>query len=242
VLAVPSTERLIGHVLGAAKPMLRGTNWSATRGRRRSHPEGGRSRGRRLVAEERGRVDGEMAHGAGSGHRDASERPPAHRRQRQAPRLARLVAFLRDDAGLSGGILLAGSALLVVGSLLPWIRGSTRYTGNIDWNGLSDTGDGLMLMSIAVIIAAAVRYRRTLAEIEPGSRWIPLVVAIAAACLWQTARWKADLLTYPGFEAGARPQIGLLVVAIGVLFCIVGGWLFSRERAVPPDAPPGARR
>jgi hypothetical protein len=145
-------------------------------------------------------------------------------------RSARLVAFLKDDAGVSGAILLAGAGLLVVGSLLPWIRGYTRAIGPIDWNGLSDTGDGLILIVFAAITAAAVRWRRSLGELEPASRWIPLIVAIAAACIWLTVRWKVDYLTYAEIEVGARAQAGLVVVAIGVLFCVVGGWLFSRER------------
>jgi hypothetical protein len=145
-------------------------------------------------------------------------------------RSARLVAFLKDDAGVSGAILLAGAGLLVVGSLLPWIRGYTRTIGPIDWNGLSDTGDGLILIVFAAITAAAVRWRRSLGELEPASRWIPLIVAIAAACIWLTVRWKVGYLTYAEIEVGARAQAGLVVVAIGVLFCVVGGWLFSRER------------
>jgi len=90
--------------------------------------------------------------------------------------------YRRDD-----GLLVVGSAVIVVGSLLPWISGATRFIGTVHWTGLDDTSEGAMLIGLAIAILACVRWREQLAEIEPRIRWLPLGIAVLSALLWTIA-------------------------------------------------------
>lgn len=132
---------------------------------------------------------------------------------------------------LDHALLLASAALLVVGSVLPWVRGSTRVNGYIDWTGLDDTGDGGILIAVALVLAAAVRWRGALEEIDRRSRWIPLGAAITATLIWVIAMRTALYLSWFELEVGARPQIGLLLAGLGCLTGLVGGFVASRTPA-----------
>lgn len=138
----------------------------------------------------------------------------------------------------SPALLCAGSVALVVGVFLPWIRGLTKFHGFIDWNGASEEGDGLIVVCLAILILAFVRWRTGLEEMEPRSRWIPLVLAFVAGLIWLIAFRKAAALMYEGPD-GARLQIGLLVIAVGVVLAVAGGWLVANDpnRRRAPVAP-----
>jgi hypothetical protein len=157
--------------------------------------------------------------------RRTSEEPPPSRR-RWSPRL--------DHA-----LLVAGAVLMIVGSFMPWIYGQTRRIGFVDWTGIDDTGEGGMLLVCALIVLGFVRWRSALEDIEPRTRWLPLLVATAATFLWVIPLRKILGLVYdvPG---GARPQLGLFLAGIGVLFTLGGAVLASRAWA-DPLAPPRRR-
>jgi hypothetical protein len=125
-------------------------------------------------------------------------------------------------------LLVVGTVVVIVGSLLPWVSGATRLIGTIHWTGLDDTGEGLMLIALAIPILAYVRWRERLEEIEPQARWLPLGIAVVSALLWTIALRKAFYVWFPESVAGAHPEIGLLVTAVGIAAWLAGGWLASR--------------
>ena len=140
---------------------------------------------------------------------------------------------------LDHALLVAGAGIMVVGSFMPWIRGQTRRMGFVDWTGIDDTGEGGMLLACALIVLGFVRWRRELEDIEPRTRFLPLLVAIAATCLWIIPAQKIFSLVYDA-PGGARAQLGLFVAGIGVLFTFVGAALAARTWA-DPQAPPRRR-
>jgi hypothetical protein len=138
--------------------------------------------------------------------------------------------------------LLSGAAFMTLGAFMPWLRGSTRGSGYIDWSGLSDTGEGGMLIACGVIVLAFVRWRGVLEEIEPRIRWLPLATGIAAGCLLLISFQKALNLAWWEIEPGARPQAGFLVSGIGIALTMGGGWLAARRRANSGIVEAAARR
>jgi hypothetical protein len=146
----------------------------------------------------------------------------------------RIVRGIRLDLAL----LLAGAAALAVGSFLPWIEGSTRLNGRVDWNGFDDTSEGLMIITAALAIVAWIRWRDLLArEVSHGTRWIPLALAVSSLLLWIIAFQKVLYLSWFEIEVGARPQVGMLVVGLGALLALAGGALAATD----PDAIAAAR-
>lgn len=129
--------------------------------------------------------------------------------------------------------------MMIIGSFMPWIRGQTRMVGYLDWTGIDDTGEGGMLLVCALMIFAFVRLRTTLEDIEPRTRWLPVLIAIAATFLWVIPLRKILGLVYDA-PGGARPQLGLFLAGIGVLFTLVGAVLASRSWA-DPEQPPRRR-
>jgi hypothetical protein len=91
-----------------------------------------------------------------------------------------------------------------------------------------------MLIGLAVVVLAVVRWRGRLEEIEPRVRWLPLAIAVAALFLWVIALRKAIYVWYPDSVAGAHPEIGLLVTAVGIVAWLVGGWLLWRHGSSGP--------
>jgi hypothetical protein len=157
--------------------------------------------------------------------------------KRVMSRLVRRIAGARRDHLL----LVAGAALLAVGAVMPWLRGATRRSGTIDWTGISDTGEGAMLIAAAILIVVFVRWRGVLEEIEPRTRWIPVGTGIVALLLLVIAFQKALMLSWWEIAPGARPQIGFLVCFVGVAMILVGGWAAARRRA-NEDVAAAARR
>jgi hypothetical protein len=137
---------------------------------------------------------------------------------------------------LDHSLLVAGAAIMVVGSFMTWVRGQTRMSGYVDWTGMNDTGEGGMLLVCALMVLAFVRWRGTVEDIEPRTRWLPVLVAIAATCLWVIPLRKILGFVYDA-PGGARPQLGLFVTGIGVLFTLAGAVLASRTWADPQDPP-----
>jgi hypothetical protein len=151
-----------------------------------------------------------------------------------APRLRRIAGARLDHA-----LVLLGGALLTMGSLLPWIEGSTRLNGYVSWTGMDDTAEGGMLIAAALVLAAWVRWREMLErEVTPGTRFVPLAVAGGCALLWVIAFRKMLYLSWFDLEVGARPQVGLLVAGLGVVAAAVGGLLAATD----PDSVAAARR
>ena len=123
---------------------------------------------------------------------------------------------------------------MAVGSFMPWLVGPTKTIGHVDWTGLDDTGEGAMLVFTALALVGWVRWREELLSIEARARWLPLVVAVASLLLWVIAFRKAIALSYFEIEAGARPQLGLLVAGFGTLVAVGGGLLaLAESRAAP---------
>lgn len=127
-------------------------------------------------------------------------------------------------------LLLVGGAVMALGAWLPWIRGSTRLNGYIDWTGFSDTGEGAMFLAAALGLGAWVRWREVLeTEMTPRLRFLPLAVAGACALLWVIAFRKALYLSWFELEVGARPQVGLLVSAFGIVLALAGSVLAATD-------------
>jgi hypothetical protein len=138
-------------------------------------------------------------------------------------------------------LLLGGAALMALGSLMPWLRGATRRSGTIDWTGLSDTGEGAMLLAAGVLILVFVRWRGLLEEIEPRTRWLGFGTGVVALLLLVIAFQKALMLSWWEIEPGARPQVGFLVAFVGAAMTLVGGWAAAKRRA-NEDVAAAARR
>lgn len=135
-------------------------------------------------------------------------------------------------------LLLAGGAVTALSAWLPWIRGSTRLNGYIDWTGFSDTGEGAMFLAAGLAIAAWVRWRGVLEiEMTPRLRFLPLAVGVACALLWVISFRKALYLSWFELEVGARPQVGLLVSAVGIVLVLAGAALAATD----PDSVAAAR-
>jgi hypothetical protein len=134
---------------------------------------------------------------------------------------------------LDHAVLIAGSTAMIAGALLPWLRGPTRMRGYVDWTGLNDAGDGGILILGAVLLLAWVRWRPHIDQIDDRSRWVPLVVAVAATLIWTIAVRTALDLSYWEIEVGARPQFGLWIAGAGCAIAVLGGLVASRMR--PPD-------
>ena len=96
-----------------------------------------------------------------------------------------------------------------------------------------------MLLALGIVLLVFVRLRSNLEDIEPRTRWLPLLIGVAAAFLWIIPYQKITGLIYDA-PGGARPQLGLFVAGIGVLFTLVGGVVASRSWA-EPDTPPRPR-
>ena len=129
-------------------------------------------------------------------------------------------------------LLVAGSIAMIAGALLPWLRGPTKMRGYVDWTGLNDAGDGGILILGAVLLLAWVRWRRHIDQIDDRSRWVPLVIAVAATLIWTIAVRTALDLSYWEIEVGARPQVGLWIAGAGCAIAVMGGLAASRMR--PP--------
>lgn len=152
--------------------------------------------------------------------REFEQRPVARRRP---------VVTRRLDHAL----LIAGSAAMIGGALLPWLRGPTKMRGYVDWTGLNDAGDGGILILAALLLLAWVRWRPHVDQIDERSRWVPVVIAVAATLIWTIAVRTALDLSYWEIAAGARPQVGLWIAGAGCATAVAGGVLASRLR--PPE-------
>ncbi len=149
-----------------------------------------------------------------------------------APR-RRIGRFRLDEL-----LLLAGGGLMTIGSLMPWITGSTRMNGYLDWTGLDDTGEGTMLIAGALALVAWIRMRDLLQrELTPATRFTPLVVAIACLLVWVIAFQKVLYLSWFDLAVGARPQPGLLVALLGIASAVAGAMLAATD----PDAVAAAK-
>jgi hypothetical protein len=126
-------------------------------------------------------------------------------------------------------LVLVGSLVMTVGSLMPWLRGSTRFVGNLNWTGLDDSGEGAMLIAAAIGLVLFVRLRRSLDELGPRSRFIPLGVSVVCALLWVVALRKVLQLSWFELEVGARPQPGLFVAGFGILLALAGSLLVAMD-------------
>lgn len=128
---------------------------------------------------------------------------------------------------------------MIVAARLPWMIGQTRASGYVDWTGIDDTGEGGMLLVIGLLVLGFVRLRGTLEEIEPRSRWIPVGLGFAAACLWVISFRHLVTMSFdtPG---GAQLQVGVYIAGIGVLVTLAGAVL-AASRWADPEAPPRRR-
>jgi hypothetical protein len=142
---------------------------------------------------------------------------------------------------LDHALLVAGPILMTIGSSMPWITGSTRNRGNIDWTGFNDTGEGAMLMLCGLVAVMFVRWRGILEGTDSPARWIGLGAGVAALALWGVAFQKILSLSWWELEVGARPQLGIYLALLGAVLTVVGGALAGRRRA-NPDVVEQARR
>ena len=143
------------------------------------------------------------------------------------PRGARRILGVRADHAL----LTAGSAIMVVGSFLPWIEGATRLNGYVDWTGMDDTGEGAMFVGAVVLLAVWLRWRRSWEELGSRARFMPLAIVVACALLWVIAFRKALYLSWFELAVGARPQAGLLLAGVGIVVALSGAVLVALDRA-----------
>ncbi len=153
------------------------------------------------------------------------------------PRAASRISGIRADHAL----LAVGGALMAVGSVLPWIRGSTRLNGYLDWTGLDDTGEGAMLIGAVVLLAIWVRWRRNWEELGSRARLAPFVILVACALLWLIAFRKTLYLSWFELAVGARPQPGLLIAGLGVVVALAGSVLVALDPAGLTGGPGSAR-
>jgi hypothetical protein len=128
-------------------------------------------------------------------------------------------------------LLIAGAIVITIGSSMPWIVGSTRRRGNIDWTGFNDTGEGAMLMGCAFVALLFVRWRGVLEGGDPRWRWMGMGAALAALGLWVIAFRKVLSLAWWEIEPGARPQLGIYVAFAGVILTLAGAAIAVRRRA-----------
>lgn len=158
----------------------------------------------------------------------------------------------RNHPMLAVGLIGAGGLLVVIGSILPFVAGSSggpfegqTSSGLRYADGKFDLGVGIGLVLIAILIRGL---RLTLF----GTRILSVIATVAAAIiLYATIIDVSDVGDLPEVEAG----IGLYFVLAGSALALIGGalGLISRGRAgpgehvppqtsmppPPPEQPPG---
>lgn len=153
------------------------------------------------------------------------------------PDVERLIsARTRDldpERGTSGGAgavltLLAG-ALIVSGSLLPWITAVDPSVGIITKTGVDQGGDGVILLPLGLILLAFGIVRLVTVVSVTTQRLMSIPVVLCVIITWldrkDVASRVADI-TAQGTTAYFGP--GLAVIFIGTVLAIIGTSLVTR--------------
>jgi len=134
-------------------------------------------------------------------------------------------------------ILLAGAALMVLGSLLPWAT-MTSVFGNVEVT--ATEGDGAITLVIGILIGLGALLMKS----KPGKRGgiassIFGVIAGIVAIIDMSNIQKISGNPFADVQVG----IGLYLVAIGALVTVVGGFVRWPDEPVvemvPGQVPPG---
>lgn len=116
-------------------------------------------------------------------------------------------------------LLLAGSALLFAGALLPWVSAFSDVVGRVAWTGVDGRGDGGILMFLGVLLAAFALWGRSAVEAWEPVRYLPLVLAALIVGDYVIAFSETSHFIAEGVGTG-RLEIGLYVVGMGVLLVV----------------------
>jgi hypothetical protein len=121
-------------------------------------------------------------------------------------------------------LLLAGGALLFVGSLMPWVSAFSDQVGRIAWTGVDGRGDGGILMFLGVLLGSFALWGRAAVEAWDPVRFVPLGLVALVVGDYVIAFRETSHLIEEGVGTG-RLEIGLYVVGVGVLLVVPGAIL-----------------
>jgi hypothetical protein len=141
------------------------------------------------------------------------------------------------------GLAIAGAALLVIAVFLPWAE-ATKFS-SVGQNTLIQSGDGWLVIGIAVVIAASL-YRTIQRQAKTWSILVLGLIAIGLAVYDGTG----DRLTLQSVDAGsgniitekANPGIGIYATGAGGALAVFGGFLLAGWGIWPGGAQLPARR
>lgn len=128
--------------------------------------------------------------------------------------------------------LLVGYGLLLLGSVLPWMRVWLPYRGFIDVSGFERAGDAGLLIELGLVGLALTwnesAWRSRITILVAG----PLALAIVAAVLLRTANGDANIylasLKLQGGYGSISP--GFWAANAGAAIAIIGGAVHLRQR------------
>lgn len=128
-------------------------------------------------------------------------------------------------------VILAGGALGVVGSFLPWITATVALAGTIERNGIDGGGDGIFTLIAGglVILAGIARLAGSgsvnatrLLSVVGGAAMVGLAVIDYGSVADRVAEINGDY-------AVASVGTGIYVVGLGGILAMVGGLLSGRS-------------
>jgi len=132
-------------------------------------------------------------------------------------------------------ILIAGGALIALGSFLPWTTVSAVFVGTVSSSGIQGGGDGIFtvvlgiaLVLIGVMVAVGSRNSKGL-SIVAGLLTVPtLLIAILD---YSEAHDRVTHLTAETSLATASVGAGLWTVIVGTALAILGALVLLGQRA-----------
>ncbi|MES2209679.1 MAG: hypothetical protein V4515_05780 [Chloroflexota bacterium] len=136
--------------------------------------------------------------------------------------------------------ILAGAALMILGTLLPWIRAWKPGTGWFDVSGFQQAGDGGIVLELAILAGALVwsnrawRSRMALIIMAPALLGISSLAVMRAS--YETSTTFLRLLTNAGGYGSF--QLGFWLTIAGAAVTVVAGgvaiWHARHRLAISP--------
>jgi hypothetical protein len=120
--------------------------------------------------------------------------------------------------------LVVGSAIIMVGGLLPWAEGRIGFLPK-SFGGMDGAADGLILVTLGLVMMLIVRNRDFLDATDGVRRWAPMVIGLACLGVWIVGRLEAEqaIATWERDTGSGSLGIGWWLTGIGVITVLVLG-------------------
>jgi hypothetical protein len=132
--------------------------------------------------------------------------------------------------GLRLGIAI-GAGIIVLGGLLPWAEGRIGFLPK-QFGGLDGAADGLILVTLGLVLLFIVRNRQALDASEGIGRWAPLLIGITCLAIWLLGRLSAEraIANWENETGSGSLSIGFWLTGIGVIPVLIFGSYASLRR------------